>query len=764
LSDVNGHYSRQAKNYDTATTSARISVKQRDAVSLWRAGKDKDADLVLYGNDSITSEVKRLASLNGMPTEGEGSEIYRDSLRTKLSEVHSQVIGTMMSQGDWEGSKSYLDRVASKDELDPEDFTKLNNALRKNVIDDTTARMADSILDRTQGYTLIQRLDAVREYYEKSGGKMTSDMRDAISTRIRQRDKDERDARSEQVNSDMNAAQEFLSSSNRFTVDDIQTKNPDLYERLYRNGKLPDLRAYSNSNNRFVTDAAALDELDALAEMTEPRHVSVPKFVPTYSPDGEVTGTERIDIDTVIHPLRDRSDAEIRAEFGSRLSPDELRRQLERAQNIREGKDGRAAHRGQARSMSPNERPTASASDAMFETAVTKAGFMDPETGKASKGNEKIFLESRRDFDIFVGTPSIMDGAGKEPRLPNAAEMQSWLDTRFTRTGSITVPGWFSDGSRQITEQEYKSLPPDQQATFRFPVTVAGKQKDFYPSKIPQAELVDITRQLTSQFGGLAFSTQDVAEAYLRAHGNMVPGEVAPTSITAAYPGVSEKEAARRAAYDLDVANRDAIFRRIMKDSEPKSAAQATESPWLYSKEEVMQGIYILGRAVAEEPAEGARRMIAPAYDKTAEALDNFWAGTKDVAQGVMDWAFGDSVERPKRLADGSMNPEYVAELRSFARWHKTGTATDSFNRLASAINSASSDVARGQLGRGIYDKNIKAWIEEVDPSVANMPQSKARRLLYDIVRDSADPKANQDIIWERIYFLSGQPMLANQR
>ena len=173
----------------------------------------------------------------------------------------------------------------------------------------------------------VERLDTLRAIYDaapKDGSsRMTAEVRSKIETRLRQRDQDERESRAAQTNEDMVIAQEFLTRNPSASIDTLETQDPELHRRLMMAGKLPALREYLGSNNRFETKQDALYEIDYLKSLTDPTLTVEKKKLPFVGPPGPRIDSMQPDeyvLDTRTDlPLRDMSDAQIRARFSGRL-------------------------------------------------------------------------------------------------------------------------------------------------------------------------------------------------------------------------------------------------------------------------------------------------------------------------------------------------------------------------------------------------------------------------------------------------------------
>lgn len=651
LTDVNEHYVKQAKVFDSATTSARISSKQRDAVT-YRDDPER-LNQLLRGQDSITSEVARLAELNGMPTVGEGSEIYQDTVRSKLAEVHSSIITSYLAEDRVEDAAKYFQKLDQQKDLDPETSSKMQSVLRKRSEEYISYRIADEI--HKGGGSIVDKLNAVRAYYESKDQKdMTPDIRRMVEQKLRQSDSDQRVAEANQGVEDFTAAQEFLRKPENYrkTVDDLATWDPERWERLQKSGKIDSLVSWINNGNRFYTDPRALDELYVARELVEPTKIRVPIKIPVVFP-----GTmDVVMVTKTIKPLRDMTPNEIRHTYGGRLSDPELNHWINVAAG---GRSGRSSSGAGGMTVDDAAKPTEAMLDDMIRNTGRKLGLIDSkDTSKRVSGKEAEYDDFHQEIMIWSKT-AIEDEKTKEARLPNVKDVKQHLDNLLIEVGKKNTArtSFLGRTDTPVNKYEYARMTAADRAGVYTVVNDAGTEKLVTQANIAiAANNPKLINALKSQ--GLAPTDDNIIRQYKAVTG-VFPGEPIPTPTSQAMSEAAKQRQLRQGGWESTFS-------------------------WIPDPQEVVYSIanksWNAGKAIVEA---------------SAAIPDSIWG-----------MVVNREPKPAQQLPNGDLNPAYVAGVAQVKRWHNTEDATRSF---ATMVNNAGDQVPT--------DAALKQWMQNAAPN-----------------------------------------------
>ena len=700
LTDVNEHYVKQAKVFDSATTSARISSKQRDAVT-YRDDPER-LNQLLRGQDSITSEVARLAELNGMPTVGEGSEIYQDTVRSKLAEVHSGIITSYLAEDRVEDAAKYFQKLDQQKDLDPETSSKMQSVLRKRSEEYISYRIADEI--HKGGGSIVDKLNAVRAYYESKDQKdMTPDIRRMVEQKLRQSDSDQRVAEANQGVEDFTAAQEFLRKPENYrkTVDDLATWDPERWERLQKSGKIDSLVSWINNGNRFYTDPRALDELYVARELVEPTKIRVPVVLPGAQDVVMVTKT--------IKPLRDMTPNEIRHTYGGRLSDPELNHWINVAAG---GRSGRSSSGAGGMTVDDAAKPTEAMLDDMIRNTGRKLGLIDPkDTSKRVSGKEAEYDDFHQDIMIWSKT-AIQDEKTKEARLPNVNDVKQHLDNLLIEVGKKNTALTSRLGGRTdtpVNKYEYARMTPADKAGVYTVVNDAGTEKLVTQANIAiAANNQKLINALKSQ--GLAPTDENIIRQYKAVTG-VFPGEPIPTPTSQAMSDAAKK------------LEQDALQKKLGQGGWSEFFPPSYDEPYKHPF---------------------GRELKSPDVD-----LSGVWSAIKGIPDAVWGMAVNREPKPAQQLPNGDLNPAYVAGVAQVKRWHNTEDATRSFATMVK--------VAGNKMPT---DSALKQWLKDSRPdtfvntgeSPAGSP-SKVHQYIVDIAEREAKvaDKANATAVAQKL-------------
>lgn len=687
LTDVNEHYVKQAKVFDSATTSARISSKQRDAVT-YRDDPER-LNQLLRGQDSITSEVARLAELNGMPTVGEGSEIYQDTVRSKLAEVHSGIITSYLAEDRVEDAAKYFQKLDQQKDLDPETSSKMQSVLRKRSEEYISYRIADEI--HKGGGSIVDKLNAVRAYYESKDQKdMTPDIRRMVEQKLRQSDSDQRVAEANQGVEDFTAAQEFLRKPENYrkTVDDLATWDPERWERLQKSGKIDSLVSWINNGNRFYTDPRALDELYVARELVEPTKIRVPVVLPGAQDVVMVTKT--------IKPLRDMTPNEIRHTYGGRLSDPELNHWINVAAG---GRSGRSSSGAGGMTVDDAAKPTEAMLDDMIRNTGRKLGLIDPkDTSKRVSGKEAEYDDFHQDIMIWSKT-AIKDEKTKEARLPNVNDVKQHLDNLLIEVGKKNT-AWYGRTDTPVNKYEYARMTPADKAGVYTVVNDGGTEKLVTQANIAiAASNSKLINALKSQ--GLAPTDENIIRQY-KAMTGVFPGEPIPTPTSQAMSEAAKQRQLRQGGWESTFS-------------------------WIPDPQEVVYSIanksWNAGKAIVEA---------------SAAIPDSIWG-----------MVVNREPKPAQQLPNGDLNPAYVAGVAQVKRWHNTEDATRSF---ATMVDSADNQMPTDSALKQWLKDSLPDTFATTGESPAG-PRSKVHQYIVDIAEREADVsnKANATAVAQKL-------------
>lgn len=660
LTDVNEHYVKQAKVFDSATTSARISSKQRDAVT-YRDDPER-LNQLLRGQDSITSEVARLAELNGMPTVGEGSEIYQDTVRSKLAEVHSGIITSYLAEDRVEDAAKYFQKLDQQKDLDPETSSKMQSVLRKRSEEYISYRIADEI--HKGGGSIVDKLNAVRAYYESKDQKdMTPDIRRMVEQKLRQSDSDQRVAEANQGVEDFTAAQEFLRKPENYrkTVDDLATWDPERWERLQKSGKIDSLVSWINNGNRFYTDPRALDELYVARELVEPTKILVPIKIPVVFP-----GTmDVVMVTKTIKPLRDMTPNEIRHTYGGRLSDPELNHWINVAAG---GRSGRSSSGAGGMTVDDAAKPTEAMLDDMIRNTGRKLGLIDSkDTSKRVSGKEAEYDDFHEEIMRWSKT-AIEDEKTKQARLPNVNDVKQHLDNLLIEVGKKNTArtSFLGRTDTPVNKYEYARMTAADRAGVYTVVNDGGTEKLVTQANIAiAANNQKLINALKSQ--GLAPTDENIIRQYKAVTG-VFPGEPIPTPTSQAMSDAAKK------------LEQDALQKKLgqggWSEFFPSSYDESYKNPF-------------------------GRELTSPDVD-----LSGVWSAIKGIPDAVWGMAVNREPKPAQQLPNGDLNPAYVAGVAQVKRWHNTEDATRSF---ATMVNNAGDQVPT--------DAALKQWMQSAAPN-----------------------------------------------
>jgi hypothetical protein len=274
---MSSHFVQQAKIYDNAASTARVSQSVNDANRILISdpaafkqvpSKDQPTNTYWTLRNTAITEVNLMADKNGVPKEGDGSEIRKQMLLEVTTKMHMDAVNNFVKQaektpGAIKLAAEYLDTAVKAGEISADKIDDLANLVK-------TGGQNQQSLDLFMELKSMPIDKAISELQKRNkAGLVDAEVLDRTQQRLEHNYTFIKQKQAENEKSVIGAAQDFLIKNPQLGINALPA---NIYNELKRTGHLGTIQSFAKSG-RFDNDPQTWGQIlsmpqSELAKMT----------------------------------------------------------------------------------------------------------------------------------------------------------------------------------------------------------------------------------------------------------------------------------------------------------------------------------------------------------------------------------------------------------------------------------------------------------------------------------------------------------------